>query len=67
MRMSLWRGINSKERSVTKNREEWTVFGANPVLVLAHRLLDIRSLSLLTWGTLILLGQGESIFWINMT
>lgn len=38
-----------QEKSVTKDREEWTVLGANPILVLTHRLLDIRSLSLLTW------------------
>lgn len=48
MGMSLWRGINCKGRSVTKSREEWTVLGANPVLVLTQRLLDRRSLSLLT-------------------
>lgn len=47
--MSLWRGINCKGKNVTKNREEWTVLGANSVLVLTHRLVDIRSLSLLTW------------------
>lgn len=49
MRTTLWRGINSKGKSVAKNREEQTVLGANAVLVLTHRLLDRRSLSLLTW------------------
>lgn len=44
-----------------------TVLGTNPALVLTHALLDVRSLSLLTLWTLILLGQREPVFLLSLT